>query len=69
MVKIIIKFVAIFVMSFLCFNQGMNDFFETYIPTPTNIIMITAPLLLMAVIIADIIFKELEKSENKKNEL
>ena len=63
--KSIIKFAIIFIISFICFNQGMNDIFEDYIITSTKIIMVIAPILAVVMFLFNEIFNQTEDAEIK----
>ena len=43
--KSIIIFAVVFIISFISFNQGMNDIFENYTITLTSISMVVVPLI------------------------
>jgi len=63
--KSIIKVAVVFIISFICFNLGMNDFFYSYTITFTNVIMIFAPILAVTLFIINEIFEQSENNENK----
>ena len=66
--KSIIKFVIVFIISFLCFNQGMNDLFNDYIITRTNMLMIIAPILSVILFVIHELYTLLEETENKSGD-
>ena len=63
--KSIIKFAVVFIISFICFNLGMNDFFYSYTVTLTNVIMIFAPILSVTLFIINEIYDQTDKNKNK----
>jgi len=63
--KFIIKFAIVFIVSFLCFNQGMNDLFSDYIITKTNMLMIITPVIAVMLIIISELFRQLDEAEEK----
>ena len=64
-IKTHIKFAGVFWMSFICFNQGMNDFFADYIITRTNMAMIFLPLLAVGAYLINGVLEYVQSSENK----
>lgn len=62
MIKIIIKIVIVFILSFLCFNQGMNNIFEDYAITPTNITMVILPFIALILVTANEIYDHTENN-------
>lgn len=65
--KSIIKIAFVFVVSFLCFNQGMNDLASSHL-TRTNAVMIIAPILLVMLVFIKEIFKLSEEAEDKSED-
>ena len=57
--KNIIKFAVVFIISFVCFNHGMNEIFVNYTITLTSICMVVVPVLTIGLFILYEVFKEL----------
>jgi len=54
--KSIIIFAVVFIISFISFNQGMNDIFEDYTITLTSISMVVVPLIAVTMCILFLAF-------------
>jgi len=54
--KNIIIFAVVFIISFISFNQGMNDIFEDYTITLTSISMVVVPLIAVTMCILFLAF-------------
>ena len=58
MKNIIIKLAVVFIISFICFNQGANDIFDNHIITLTSISMVVMPVYTVVLFILYEAFKQ-----------
>jgi hypothetical protein len=65
----IIKITIAFIVTFICFNQGMNDLLENLIPTRTNITIIVSSVAAITIFTLNEIFVMDEKISKKSKGL
>jgi magnesium-transporting ATPase (P-type) len=58
----IITFAVIFIISFICFNQGMNSIFENYKITVSNIMMVVLPIIAVTMFIVNEVLKSIDNN-------